>query len=61
MDYIAWYESHCGAKCALVALLTLMQNVLRKSLFPERYPDFAIYKNGSRDDFMTTHHSRSYQ
>ncbi|KAH8881824.1 hypothetical protein GQ53DRAFT_667064, partial [Thozetella sp. PMI_491] len=31
-------------------------NLLRKGLWPDRYPDKAVFQDGVRDDFLTTHH-----
>lgn len=35
------------------------KNALRKSLYPERYPDYSVFfPNGTRDSMMTTHHGK---
>ncbi|KAH8882945.1 hypothetical protein GQ53DRAFT_831136 [Thozetella sp. PMI_491] len=31
-------------------------NLLRKGLWPDRYPEEAVFRNGERDDFLTTHY-----
>lgn len=71
-DLEVFHELHCLVRCCaqLVNFLSsaaanqsidqLFQNAMRKTLFAEDYPDWALYHpNGTKDDFVEIHHSRS--